>query len=448
MAKPQRIRDPVHDLIEFGDSDLDQVAWRVLDSFEMQRLRRIKQLGFSDFVFPGATHSRFAHSIGVFHTARKLTRLIRSRLGDDFDDSRAFITQIAALVHDVGHGPFSHSFEGAMSRLGHEKKHEAWTSEIVAGDSDLSKILNSVDSDLSSEVADLLLRDTPTDIYSSVVSSQFDADRLDYMQRDRLMTGAQHGAFDLSWLIANLEVDRVVMSTDGEAFGEVDSLILGNKALQAAEAYVLGLFHLYFAVYFHKTTRSAEKMFSAFLERVGQLIAENSVSQTGLSETNPIVMFFRDSSLRNYLNLNDYVVWASLESAQSAADQSIAEISSRLVRRELYKCIDVLALVGEGDADASVANFRARLNDIKVQLEPYDLLEDSAKRDPYKRRGFDSPEALSKVLIRRPDGSRYVDLASRSNAVAALKPRSIFRVYTRNQDIRKRLCRELREIIG
>ena len=114
----------------------------------------------------------------------------------------------AALVHDLGHGPFSHAFEDAIEKLGTKKSHEDWTAEIVRGDTEVGQKLHAFGADFRNQVADLLASETPTDIYASIVSSQFDADRLDYIRRDRLMTGAQHGGFDCSWLLANLQVDR------------------------------------------------------------------------------------------------------------------------------------------------------------------------------------------------------------------------------------------------
>lgn len=120
-AMTQRIRDPVHGLIVFGGSGdahrdkTDRIAWRLLNAREFQRLRRIRQLGFSDLVFPGATHSRFAHSVGVYHTARLLADVITRRQGKR-DEDRERIALLAALLHDVGHGPFSHAFEAAGAR--------------------------------------------------------------------------------------------------------------------------------------------------------------------------------------------------------------------------------------------------------------------------------------------------------------------------------------------
>ena len=174
--------------------------WESLNSKEFQRLRRVKQLGFSELVYPGATHTRFSHSVGVFHVARQLASQIETQV-EKFDEDRAKVAMAAALVHDVGHGPFSHAFEDAMKELGKgkeqkPKRHELWTADIVLGDTELGAVLSKAGKEFRDGVADLLKSDTPTDIYSAIVSSQFDADRLDYVRRDRLMTGAQHGGFD------------------------------------------------------------------------------------------------------------------------------------------------------------------------------------------------------------------------------------------------------------
>ncbi len=119
MHRPQRIRDPLHNLISFEADEFENAMWDVIQTQPFQRLRRVKQLGFSDLVYPGATHSRFAHSVGVFHTARQLMKVIQSRVGQRrYKGSKAEIALAAALVHDLGHGPFSHAFEDVGRRLG------------------------------------------------------------------------------------------------------------------------------------------------------------------------------------------------------------------------------------------------------------------------------------------------------------------------------------------
>ena len=116
MPSPnERIRDPVHNLIEFAKDGFEEHCWNVVQTGPFQRLRRIKQLGFSELVYPGATHSRMAHSLGVFHTARQLTGVVHNILGQaNFDRVQANAAIAAALVHDIGHGPFSHAFEHAL----------------------------------------------------------------------------------------------------------------------------------------------------------------------------------------------------------------------------------------------------------------------------------------------------------------------------------------------
>ncbi len=210
MAKTQRIRDPVHGLIVFRENDpLAQLAWALLNTPEFQRLRRIKQLGFSEFVFPGATHTRLAHCIGVFETARKLVGIIGREQGC-IEQERADVAVLAALLHDVGHGPFSHTFEQVQRSRGLRKRHEEWTAEMICDpNGNILPILESHSTGLAEAVADLLVAETPADIYHAIVSSSFDADRLDYLRRDRLMTGSGAGAIDFDWLLENLRIETI-----------------------------------------------------------------------------------------------------------------------------------------------------------------------------------------------------------------------------------------------
>ncbi|MCC8939176.1 HD domain-containing protein [Bradyrhizobium sp. Arg68] len=159
--KPQRVRDPIHGLIVFDDDGLvDESVWDLLGTSEVQRLRRIKQLGVSDYVFPSASHTRLSHSIGVYHNARRLVGILKreielKRVEGDFNEARAKVALFAALLHDIGHGPFSHAFEEARKALAAEqstpgapklkvRNHEAFTADMIRNpDGDISKILAS-----------------------------------------------------------------------------------------------------------------------------------------------------------------------------------------------------------------------------------------------------------------------------------------------------------------
>jgi len=190
----QRLRDPIHDLITFDEADeVDMLAWELIKSKEFQRLRRVRQLGLSEFVFPGATHSRFAHSVGVYNNARRLLEVLR-RNGQKIEPDRKQVILIAALLHDLGHGPFSHAFEKAREAVtqarGEEAilNHEKWSARLInAEDGGIVKLIGK---DMAAKVGGLIAADAPTDVFHAVVSSSFDADRLDYVLRDRYMTGA------------------------------------------------------------------------------------------------------------------------------------------------------------------------------------------------------------------------------------------------------------------
>lgn len=279
QSKSQRIRDPLHNLIEFDSEQFEQTMWRVLQTRPFQRLRRIRQLGFSEFVFPGATHTRFAHSVGVFHIARQLMAIIERDPAKRTHQSH--VALVAALVHDLGHGMFSHAFEDVGKKLNLSMAIHENVSDALIRSSEVSEVLNKeLGRSFSDEVADVIRNKNPGNLFDAVVSSQFDADRLDYMQRDRLMTGVQGSGVDATWILANLEVGTVPTNADEEAAGEVKTLVLGPKAFHAAEHYVLSLFQLYPNVYLHKTTRGAEKIFSSLILRIHKLVESGQKNRT------------------------------------------------------------------------------------------------------------------------------------------------------------------------
>lgn len=442
VGKLERIRDPVHGLVAFSASNqFEQAMWSLIETPAFQRLRRIKQLGFSEFVYPGATHTRFAHSVGVFHTARAIVGVLKEKLGADFSPDRASIAVCAALLHDIGHGPFSHTFEGVEKGRGTAKKHEAWTAQIVREDGPIGEIL---DKEFRDQVAGLLEQESPVDIYSSVVSSQFDADRLDYLRRDKLMTGSGQGSFDWAWMMNNLEIDKLTIGGDDEKDPVVvDGLILGSKGLKAAEEYLLGRFHLYTQVYMHKATRGAEKMLGALLLRLAEMIADGEFDETGLPTNHPLVLYFGDegNTLENYLALDDTVVWGGLRLMAHSDDEKLSELSSRLLNRDLYKCLDVGARAASIGSNVT-GRYRLALSEAEKdgQFEDIDVLQDRATVSPYKFRDYESPDAFMKVMIRKPDGSGgHDDVADMSRVVDALREEKLFRVYGRTPEVMDKL---------
>src|SRR5437660_7671187 len=215
-------RDPVHNIIRLRtDTDEGRLMVRLIDSFEFQRLRRIKQLALALFTYQGAEHSRFAHSLGVLHL---MTRVL-DRLSEKYripEEARA-AARAAALLHDTGHGPFSHVMEKVLSF-----HHEEWTRRVVLSEeTEAGQILRDYSADLPRNVASIIAGTFQPAFLAQLVSSQLDVDRMDYLLRDSLMTGAKYGNYDVEWIINAIEVDeaedRIYVSARG-LFGSEDCL--------------------------------------------------------------------------------------------------------------------------------------------------------------------------------------------------------------------------------
>lgn len=443
----QRVRDPVHGLIMFGGRDrrgneTDRIAWRLLNTREFQRLRRIRQLGFSETVYPGATHSRFAHSIGVYHMARRLLDVIARHHRERHDAGRARVALLAALLHDIGHGPFSHAFESAANAVGLTRRHEDWSAEIVQGDTDVNRVLREIDGQLPDRIGALLKEEQAKDIYAAVVSSQFDADRIDYIQRDRLMSGVQFGHVDNDWLIDCLEVGSVTIGND---YAQVPCLYLGPKGIAVAEDYLEARYRLYWTVYMHKTVRSAEKMLEALL-----VAAASSLRNGGLACREPVLRYLTVAtpSLGAYLRLDDAAVWAALAEYAECPQPRVAELAGRLRDRNLYKCLEVESR--DEPQGSLYRRFRRELDERRIEWAG-DLLFDQSTVTPYTWYDFDDASALNKVLVKvRADWNEPKDIAEVSPIVKALhndgRPGRIQRVYAPDKEKIEDLGRILQEV--
>ena len=241
-------RDSVHNIIRVNtDSDEGRLVVALVDTPEFQRLRRIRQLGLAYFAYQAAEHSRFAHSLGAYHLATRM--VAKLRLNYEISQEVQTAVRIAALLHDIGHGPFSHVIETILGF-----HHEQFTIEAVL--SDATAVGRLLPRDLAENVASIIRGDFVPRALGQLVSSQLDVDRMDYLLRDSLMTGAKYGIFDLEWIIKSIEINEAD-----------DHLYISAPGLYAVEDYLQARYYMYRQVYFHRTLRSAEAVLKVLLRR-------------------------------------------------------------------------------------------------------------------------------------------------------------------------------------
>jgi HD superfamily phosphohydrolase len=342
------LRDPVHGLIPF-DSAEDAIVVRLLGTPEVQRLRRIRQLGVASLAFPGAEHTRFVHAVGSAHVMKRLITRLRDVEGDLLPEHRvsreiAREAVAAALLHDVGHGPLSHLFEDALPGA---PPHEEWSTRIILdGDSEVSRILAAEDPRLPARVAALVLGRHEYAYLARAVSGTVDVDRCDYLLRDAHATGVPYGRYDLDWLLRSL-----TFAKRGETNEAPPLAIDGAKGIVSLESFILARLFMFQQVYFHKAARAAEWMIRATLSRAAELLQQG----VQLPEVPPAIASIatkRGAALRDYLELDDGVLFGAMHAWESAKDRVLSDLARRIRSRSLFKTLELYGMDEAAGADA------------------------------------------------------------------------------------------------
>lgn len=307
-------RDAIYNYISVEN----MVILDLINSKEVQRLRRIKQLGGTYQVYQSAEHSRFSHSLGVYEVARKM--LQDDCIGEYINDYDKLSVLCAALLHDVGHGPFSHCFEDVF-----DLSHEDYTIKIIKGNSEINKILNKYNPDLVNDVSNIIEKTHPNRILVQMISSQLDVDRMDYLLRDSYFTGTTYGQFDLSRILRVMEVfdNRIVYKEAG---------------VQAIEDYILARYQMYWQVYYHPTARSYEQLLISVFRRIKDLYHEGF----DLGDIRYLEPFLKGNvSEVDYVKLDEGIIFYYFRIFSEGKDEILADLSKRFLNRHLYKYHDL-----------------------------------------------------------------------------------------------------------
>ncbi|AYW50839.1 HD domain-containing protein [Tetragenococcus halophilus] len=314
-------RDPVHNYIHVNH----QVILDLINSKEVQRLRRIKQLGTSSFTFHGAEHSRFSHSLGVYEITRQICDIFKQtysieKIGEEgWDDSQRLVALCAALLHDIGHGPYSHTFEHIF-----HTDHEQITEAIITSpQTEVYQILNRVEAGFPEKVASVITKTYPNPQVVQMISSQIDADRMDYLLRDAYYTGTKYGTFDLTRI---LQMIRPCKS----------GIVFAMEGMHAVEDYIVSRYQMHIQVYFHPSSRGMEVGLEHLLNRAHELFfTEKEMFQ---NTAQLLIPFFRENfTLEDYLRLDDGVLNTAFNLWTEANDPVLNDLSRRFLNRKPLK---------------------------------------------------------------------------------------------------------------
>ncbi|MBN2981210.1 HD domain-containing protein [Cohnella algarum] len=425
LEEEKVFKDPVHHSVYVQN----ETIWKLINTPEFQRLRRIRQLGTTYLTFHGAEHSRFSHSLGVYEITRKIISQFERNRYQDWPQEENLVSLCASLLHDVGHGPFSHSVEQVFGN-----DHERWTCDIILGDTNINRILKEVGRDFPERVAAVIRKDYDKPIVISLVSSQMDADRMDYLLRDAYFTGVNYGTFDLDRIL------RVLRPHQGR-------IVVKESGMHAVEDYLMSRYQMYWQVYFHPVTRSSEIVLRQIFRRADELYRSGYAFGFMLPQLKHL--FEGTMTVESYLSLDESMVQAAFGQWIGERDELLADLCSRFLHRRLYKYISQDAL------DEALIE-RIRKEWARIGLHPgYHLEMDTPVDLPYDvykpGAALDASEKPPILLLDNKD--RLTEISVKSDIIRSITGlhRGNYYLYYPEDEVRRKATElepEIRELFG
>ena len=365
------LRDPVHSYIHINY----EIVWNCLDSKEFQRLRRIRQLGGDFQVYPTAEHSRFSHSLGVYEIVRRMVTEIKS-LSMELSEYDKICVMLAGLLHDVGHGPFSHAFEHITNH-----SHEDYTAKIILGGTELNRVLTEVSPRLPEDIVSIIEHNHPNDILNQIISGQLDADRMDYLLRDSYFSATSYGQFDLERILRTMRVRKIDENKK--------ALVVKYTGIHSVEDYIMARYQMYWQVYYHPVARSYEAVFIQLFNRLKDIFKEN---KEYFSDMKVLIPFLEKSvvSVEEYFKLDENSLLYCFSLIQDKDDEIAADLARRLQNRRLFEYVDY--------SEENLAQIKNMLKEQNLDEKYYLRVEnvEASVYSPYKGR---------KILIEQLDGN-------------------------------------------
>jgi uncharacterized protein len=300
------INDPVHGFINITHA----LVFEIIGHPYFQRLRRIHQMALAHLVYPGAVHSRFHHALGAYHLMRQALHELKLR-GNDITEEEELAAQIAILLHDIGHGPYSHALEGKLVNTHHE------TMSLL--------IMNELNKQLNGRLQmaiDIFTDKHPKKFLHQLVSGQLDVDRLDYLTRDSYFSGVSEGVIGYDRII------KMMVVHNGE-------LMVEQKGIHSIEEFLISRRLMYWQVYLHKTVLAAEQMLIKIIERAKQINADMHSNLQFFFSNN--IDYSNAELLKQFALIDDTDIMMAIKQWQLHSDVILSTLCTRLLNRNLFK---------------------------------------------------------------------------------------------------------------
>lgn len=315
LPKKKVFRDPIYGYIEV----IYEVILKLIDSKEVQRLRRIRQLSGVAMVFQTAEHSRFTHSLGAYQLANLVLKNVNGI--DDLPEYEKIIFLVSSLLHDVGHGPYSHAFETVLS-----VKHEEMTARIIENsNTEINHILLEYEIN-PKDITDIIRHKSNYKIVEKLLSSELDVDRMDYLVRDAYFTGVSYGNIDRNRILESLVIKD-------------NNIYVLSKSVHTIENYLMSRYHMYFQVYYHPSSRAYELLLEKIYLRIKDLIDTNNDIDVNIKEF--INVLIDDRNVLDYIEIDDAYVNGFVKQLTKSKDEILNKLANAFMNRKLFKHIEL-----------------------------------------------------------------------------------------------------------
>lgn len=399
LTENRVFRDAIHGYIHVDDATI----WQLINTREMQRLRRIHQLGGTLQVYMCAEHSRFTHSLGVYEIVRRMVSEV-SDVATLLSDEEKLTVMAAGLLHDIGHGPFSHSFEHVFNQ-----NHELFSQKIILDEhSEVHQVLEKASPGLSINVASVIAKTHPNAVLVGMISSQCDADRMDYLLRDSYFTGTTYGQFDLERILRCMKVKD-------------HKIVFKYSGIQALENYILARYHMYGQVYYHPVTRAYEQLLITIFARLKEIYPTHPELIAHYPYLKPF--FSGDVDVKSYLRIDEQVIMSLFMELEECEDPILSDLCRRFIDRHLF---DYMTIEAKASDQLDEKYEEMKQLSLKNGYHPtYYVLKDVTQTPPYVDYGPN--EQVQNILILMPTGEVKL-ISSVSSIVEATVKTNVRRI--------------------